>query len=171
MRLTTPKSTFLFELNQSEDELRTLIDDQLIGKHKFEIDTLFGKNEATYEGTFDSKNYDFERLNESIRLSMYPSCKIEFVSSEVSKSLLKVTCALSIYWVVFLYFIYIMLFLGVTLKSIYTNDYFTIYTVLKLIGGLILFNAIIFGTHFNELGHYKRILEEVFRKQVSLPND
>ncbi|MCC6701769.1 MAG: hypothetical protein IT221_09610 [Fluviicola sp.] len=161
MWLLSAKSTFSFELNQSEDELRSLIEQQLIGKRKFEIETLFGKNEATYEGTIDSKIYSFERLNESIKMTIAPKCKIALRSFNENQTLVQVTCKLSMYWVVFLYFIYCMLFLGVTLKSIYTNDFFTIYTVLKLVGGLILFNAIIFGTHYNELGHYKSILSRI----------
>jgi hypothetical protein len=161
MWLLSAKSTFTFEMNQTEEEVLELLKDQLLGKRTFEIDTLFGKNEATYEGSVESKIITFERLNESIKMTIAPKCKIALRSFNENQTLVQVTCKLSMYWVVFLYFIYSVLFLGVTLKSIYTNDFFTIYTVLKLVGGLILFNAIIFGTHYNELGHYKSILSRI----------
>ena len=157
MRLITIETRFDLQVNGKLNEVEKKLKEKLVGDNCFEIETIFGDRKVLYNGIFDSNTFVFMRSNETTRIIMYPICNIKLSDVEKNTTTIKVKCALPIYWVIFLYFIYV----GSIAIFLFCPDKLFSIDILKLISGLVLLNAIILGIHFNELKHYKSILNKL----------
>lgn len=159
MRLVTIESKLDLNTENELSAVKAIIQHHLIGENQFQIDSVFGKKNVRYKGEWKDDGFTFERENVSSRLVMYPRCVIELMRLNGNSTKIFVKCSLSIYWVVFLYFIYIFSLLALFLNnhSIFSIEF------LKYAGGIILLNFMILSIHFFEWSHYESILKSRFQ--------
>ena len=159
MRLITPESKFTYSIDCESKMVSDFLREKLVGERTFELDTFLGKNEAKYNGELENNIITFTRRIQGTKASLYPSCKIKIAPNGEQRTIISVRCALSIYWVVFLYVLYIAVFSVFIYETI---NNFSFVKLLLFLGGIMIWYAIVFGTHLNELKHYK----DIFKKRL-----
>ena len=157
-----PETKFSLEVAAEPNLVLPYFTEKLVGEHAFQIDSIFGKKEAIYNGSSENGQIIFSRSIDSWnKIPVYPTSKIKFTSASKT-SILHVRCSLSRPWLVFFYFVYSFLILAFLIGWF---DAFSLrdktILVFKTLGSIIILNAIIFGYHFSELKNIKRILDEV----------
>lgn len=157
-----PETKFSLEVAAEVNVVLPYFTEKLVGGHAFQIDSIFGKKQATYDGLLEDNHIFFtRRIDFWNNIPVYPTSKIKF-ASHLNTSILSVRCSLSKPWIVFLYFVYSLLILAFLIGWF---DAFSVrdktILVFKTLGSIMILNAIIFGYHFSELKNIKRILDEV----------
>lgn len=157
-----PESKFAKSIEVDIDSAIPYLTEKLVGKKSFEIETLFGMKEASYDGKFEDNQIYFTRSMDSWNgIPIYPTSKIKFIS-DLNNTVINIKCSISAPWVIFIYLIYFFLilffFIGwFNATSIRSK------TVLffEIIGSVTLINTLLFSCHFSELKNVKKIINEV----------
>jgi hypothetical protein len=96
-----PETKFIVEVEDELDFTFPYFIEKMVGKHSFQIESIFGKKEVNYNGSSDVNQIYFTRSIDSWNtIPVYPSSNIKFVL-ELNKTKLNVRCSISTSWIVF----------------------------------------------------------------------
>ena len=160
MRFLIPETIFDFLIENKEDYTILTLKEKLIGDRLFSVSSLFGNQNAKYQGEYDRNQIKMTRKIESLyRIPIYPTSNIS-----INNNVIKVKCTLSNYWVVFIYFIYAFMLLGFIFNWTHLNLFQAkIFLACKFLISILIFNTILLGYHFSEVNNIKKILKEILK--------
>lgn len=164
MSILTPRTTFTFHQNIDEEVIRSYFTDKLNGRNAFEVEGVFGKKKVVYEGSIEFQQYYLDRSADSFKMQIYPTTVIN-VSGENDGVTVSVTIRLSAIWKLFVYSVYLFILAG-TFFSIYglhpSQNY--VVFIVKVLGSVLIFNAVIFAYHFSEVKNIKKVIDKLRRE-------
>lgn len=160
MSLLFPVKNYIINSPKSKDENLRLLRDTFLGQKAYEIDSIFGKNAVNYNCEIDNDELRLTRsMGVSFRLPVYPTANIS-VHAINDESIIKIDIRLSIYWRIFICFIYLLIFVLVVFSLFQKNEISEkAFLILKSFGSVLVLNVVVYFYHYTESNNIRLIFE------------